>query len=145
MTEQIQLVQVRAPYPGTAPALRELEIRNRSAYSVLQITVGWLEGSSARQCPAARGAYRGTRDLFASLRPGESATLTGEFSEAAGYFCVVAAQFLPPPRQRQQPRAEPPAAAAAPQQPVAPPEDAGPPEVTVPPESEPTPEPAPTQ
>jgi hypothetical protein len=61
--------------------------------------------------------------------------LTGEFSEAAGYFCVVGAQFLPPPRQRQQPRIEPPA--AAPQQPAPRPEDAAPPEAE--------PEPAPTQ
>ena len=99
---------------------------------------------AARQCPTARGAYRGTKELFASLKPGESATLTGEFSGAAGYFLRRRRAILPPPRQRRQPRVEPPA--AEPQQPAPPPEDAEPPEVTVPPsESEPTPEPAPTQ
>jgi Trypsin-like peptidase domain len=95
MAQQIQLVEVRTPYPGTAPAMRELNVVNRSAYSVLQITVGWLEGSSAPQCPAARSAYRGAKDLFVSLKPKESVTVVGEFSEQAKYFCVLGAQFLP--------------------------------------------------
>ena len=97
MVQQVELTEVRTPYPGTAPAIRELEVTNRSPYSVLQITVGWLEGS-ARQCPAARSAYRGTRDLFVSLKAGQSGSAMGEFSEQAKYFCVLSAEFLPPGR-----------------------------------------------
>ena len=114
MLQQVELTEVRTPYPGTAPAIRELDVANRSPYSVLQITVGWLEGSSARQCPATRTAYRGTRDLFVSLKAGQSGTTMGEFSEQARYFCVLAAQFLSPGRRDEQPNSEP--GAAAPQE-----------------------------
>ena len=125
MLQQVELTEVRTPYPGTAPAIRELEVTNRSPYSVLQITVGWLEGS-ARQCPVSRSAYRGTREVFVSLKAGESGTTMGEFSEQAKYFCVLAAQFLPPGR-----RAEP--SAAAPRAPGAPsPQEPSPPETTAP-------------
>jgi trypsin-like peptidase len=113
MVQQVELNEVRTPYPGTAPAIRELEVTNRSPYSVLQITVGWLEGS-VRQCPSARSAYRGTRELYVSLKAGQSGTTMGEFSEQAKYFCVLAAQFLSPGR-----RDEP--TAAAPGPPGAPP------------------------
>jgi hypothetical protein len=114
MLQQVELTEVRTPYPGTAPAIRELDVANRSPYSVLQITVGWLEGSSARQCPATRTAYRGTRDLFVSLKAGQSGTTMGEFSEQARYFCVLAAQFLSPGRRDEQPNSEP--GATAPQE-----------------------------
>jgi S1-C subfamily serine protease len=103
MLQQIELIEVRTPYPGTAPAIRELDIVNRSPYSVLQITVGWLEGYSARQCPASRSAYRGAKDLFVSLKSGQSGTTMGEFSEQAKYFCILAAQFLPPGRRSESP------------------------------------------
>jgi hypothetical protein len=126
MVQQVELTEVRTPYPGTAPALRELEVTNRSPYSVLQITVGWLEGSAARQCPGARSAYRGTRELFVSLKSGQSGTTMGEFSEQAKYFCVLSAQFLPPGR-----RGEP--SAAAPGAPAGKsPQEPSPPETNVP-------------
>jgi trypsin-like peptidase len=102
MLQQIELTGVRTPYPGTAPAIRELDIANRSAYSVLQITVGWLEGLD-RQCPASPSAYRGTRDLFVSLKSGQTGTAMGEFSDQAKYFCILAAQFLSPERAGEQP------------------------------------------
>jgi len=98
MLQQIELTAVRTPYPGTAPAMRELDIVNRSPRSVLQVTVGWLEGSSARGCPASRAAYRGAKDLYVSLKAGQSVTTMGEFSDQAKYFCVLAAQFLGPDR-----------------------------------------------
>jgi S1-C subfamily serine protease len=103
MVQQVELTEVRTPYPGTAPAIREVEVTNRSPYSVLQITVGWLEGS-ARQCPVSLSAYRGTRELFVSLKSGQSGTTMGEFSEQAKYFCVLAAQFLPPGRRSESPQ-----------------------------------------
>jgi hypothetical protein len=103
MLQQIELGEVRTPYPGTAPAIRELDVVNRSPYSVLQITVGWLEGYSARQCPTSRSAYRGAKDLFVSLKAGQSGTTMGEFSEQAKYFCILAAQFLSPGRRSESP------------------------------------------
>ena len=115
MLQQVELTEVRTPYPGTAPALREMAVTNRSPYSVLQITVGWLEGS-ARQCPASFSAYRGTRELFVSLKSGESGTTMGEFSEQAKYFCVLAAQFLPPGRVSEPSAAAPGAPAMNPPQ-----------------------------
>ncbi len=113
MARQLELTDVRNPYPRTDPAIRELEVTNRAPYRVLQITVGWLEGS-ARQCPASRSAYRGTRELFVSLKSGQSGTAMGELSEQAKYFCVLSAQFLSPGR-----RSEP--SAAAPGPPAVPP------------------------
>jgi len=105
--QQIELIEVHTPYPSTAPAIRELGIANRSPYSVLQITVGWLEGSLPQQCPGTRSAYRGTRDLFVTLKAGQSGTTMGEFSEQARYFCVLAAQFLSPERAGELPSGEP--------------------------------------
>jgi hypothetical protein len=110
MLQQIELTGVRTPYPGTAPAMRELDIVNRSSASVLQVTVGWLEGSSARGCPASRSAYRGTKDLYVSLKTGQSVTTMGEFSEHAKYFCILAAHFLGPDRSSGPPPAAPPEA-----------------------------------
>jgi hypothetical protein len=98
MLQQIELTGVRTPYPGTAPAVRELDIVNHSSASVLQVTVGWLEGSPARGCPASRSAYRGAKDLYVSLKTGQSVTTMGEFSDQARYFCILAAQFLGPDR-----------------------------------------------
>ncbi|HTO45469.1 MAG TPA: serine protease [Burkholderiales bacterium] len=97
MLQQIELTAVRTPYPSTAPAMRELDIVNRSPASVLQVTVGWLEGSD-RGCPASRSAYRGAKDLYVSLKTGQSVTTMGEFSDQAKYFCILAAQFLGPDR-----------------------------------------------
>src|SRR5262245_12421590 len=98
MLQQIELTAVRTPYPSTAPAMRELDIVNHSPASVLQVTVGWLEGSSARGCPASRAAYHGAKDLYVSLKTGQSVTAMGEFSAQAKYFCVLAAHFLGPDR-----------------------------------------------
>jgi S1-C subfamily serine protease len=120
MLQQIELIDVRTPYPGTAPAIRELDIVNRSPYSVLQITVGWLEGYSARQCPASRSAYRGAKDLFVSLKSGQSGTTMGEFSEQAKYFCILAAQFLPAARRSESPEPASPEAAVPAQPPPEP-------------------------
>ena len=108
MLQQIELTGVRTPYPGTAPAVRELDIVNRSSTSVLQVTVGWLEGASARGCPASRSAYRGAKELYVSLKSGQSVTTMGEFSDQAKYFCILAAQFLGPDRSTDsQPKAQP--------------------------------------
>ena len=96
--DQIQLLEVRTPYPAAAPAVRELVIVNRSAYSVLQITLGWSEGAPAARCSSSPAAYRGTRELFVSLQPGQTTTTIGEFSPQARVFCVLTAQFLRPGR-----------------------------------------------
>jgi hypothetical protein len=94
MTEQIQVIDVRTPYPGTAPAMREIDIRNDAPYSVLQVTIGWLQSLTGPQCPRSPSAYLGTKELFASLKSGESTTLTGEFTEQARYFCIISLRPL---------------------------------------------------
>jgi len=104
---------VRTPYPGTAPAMREIDIRNGAPYSVLQVTIGWLQQLTGPQCPRSPAAYLGTKELFASLKPGESTTLTGEFAEQARYFCIVSAQFTPMARRAQPKPAPAPAAPGA--------------------------------
>jgi hypothetical protein len=114
MTEQIQVIDVRTPYPGTAPAMREIDIRNDAPYSVLQVTIGWLQSLTGPQCPRSPSAYLGTKELFASLKSGESTTLTGEFTEQARYFCIISAQFMPPPRRTQPKPAQAPATPTAP-------------------------------
>jgi len=114
MAQQIQVVDVRTPYPGAAPAMREIDIRNGAPYSVLQVTIGWLQQLTGPQCPRSPSAYLGTKELFASLKPGESTTLTGEFTEQARYFCIVSAQFTPTARRTQPKPAPVPAVPAAP-------------------------------
>ena len=115
MLQQVELTGVRTPYPGTAPAIRELDVANRSPYSILQITVGWLEGPP-RQCPTSASAYGGTRDLYVSLKSGETVTTMGEFPDQAKYFCILSAQFLSPGRGEELLNRAP--GAAAPQEPL---------------------------
>jgi len=116
MLQQIELTAVRTPYPSTAPAMRELDIVNRSPASVLQVTVGWLERSD-RGCPASRSAYHGAKDLYVSLKTGQSVTTMGEFSDQAKYFCILAAQFLGPDRGGDSP-AQPSTSAQPPPEPT---------------------------
>jgi hypothetical protein len=134
--EQVQLVSVRTPYPGSAPETRELTIVNRAQRSVYKVSIGWLDRPLER-CPAARAAYSGQRDVFVSLKPGEQSKTLGNFPTSARLFCVVDAAFLDPPRRREEaiaapPEPQAPAPAAAPAAPAAP-EAAPPPDQPAPP------------
>jgi hypothetical protein len=93
MLQQVELTEVRTPHPGP---LRPSARCGHQPFALQRAADhgGMAEGST-RQCPPSFSAYRGTRELFVSLKSGESGTTMGEFSEQAKYFCVLAAQFCP--------------------------------------------------
>jgi len=104
LLQQVQIVEVRTPYPSTAPNLRSLTIFNGSQQSLYQITVGWLNDASARQCPVSPSAYSGQKQLFVSVLPGQKGKTMGDFPPEAKLFCVVGALSPGAPRA---PDAEP--------------------------------------
>jgi len=98
LLQQVQIVEVRTPYPGTAPALRSVTIYNGSANSIYRITVGWLNNPSARQCPASGSAYDGQKDVFVSVPSGKTSTTMADFPEQAKLFCILGVLTTPTPR-----------------------------------------------
>ena len=89
LLQQVQIVEVRTPYPATAPALRSLAVFNGSANSIYRITVGWLNNPSARQCPVSGSAYDGQKDVFVSVPSGKTSTTMADFPEQAKLFCIL--------------------------------------------------------
>jgi hypothetical protein len=98
--EQVQLISVRTPYPGTAPETRELTIANHAGKSVYKVTVGWLE-QPLQRCPAAPSAYSGQRELYVSIKAGGQGRTMGDFPASAQLFCIMDAAFLQPGRPRE--------------------------------------------
>jgi hypothetical protein len=98
LLQQVQIVEVRTPYPGTAPALRSVVIFNGSANSIYRITLGWLNNPSARQCPASSAAYDGQKDVYVSVPSGKTSTTMADFPEQAKLFCILGVLTTPTPR-----------------------------------------------
>jgi len=122
--EQVQLVSVRTPYPGTAPLTRELVIANHAERSIYKVTIGWLDRLHER-CPSSAAAYSGQREVFVSIKPGQQGKTVGDFPADAKLFCVIDAAFLERPRLREEqlpppPPPEPPPPAPAPAAPPGP-------------------------
>jgi Trypsin-like peptidase domain len=134
MLQQVQLIGVRTPYPGTAPETREIVIANHSERSIYKVTVGWLD-QALQRCPSSSSAYSGRREIHISVKAGEQGKTLADFPVDAKLFCVVDAAFLQPmpprpessliPAQPQAPASAPPAAteeaAPAPAAPAPPP------------------------
>ena len=114
--QQVQLVGVRTPYPGTAPETRELVIANHSDQNVYKVTVGWLD-QALQRCPSSPSAYSGQRELYISVKAGGEGKTLGDFPANAKLFCVIDAAFLEPVP----PRAEPALPPIEPQAPPTPP------------------------
>jgi Trypsin-like peptidase domain len=98
LLQQVQIVEVRTPYPATAPALRSVAVFNGSANSIYRITVGWLNNPSARQCPASGSAYDGQKDVFVSVPSGKTSTTMADFPQQAKLFCILGVLSTPTPR-----------------------------------------------
>ena len=98
LLQQVQIVEVRTPYPGTAPALRSVVIFNGSANSIYRITLGWLNNPSARQCPASGAAYDGQKDVYVSVPSGKTSTTMADFPGQAKLFCILGVLSTPTPR-----------------------------------------------
>lgn len=119
--QQVQLVGVRTPYPGTAPETREIVIANHSDLSVYKVTMGWLD-QALQRCPSSPPAYSGQRELYVSVKPGGEGKTLGDFPVSAKLFCVIEAAFLEPARPRAESSLqpdEPPVPSAPPPPPAA--------------------------
>lgn len=98
--EQVHLIGVRTPYPGTAPETRELTIANRADKSIYKVTIAWLE-QPLQRCPAAPSAYSGQRELYVGIQAGGQGRTMGDFPANARLFCIVDAAFVPAGRPRE--------------------------------------------
>jgi hypothetical protein len=99
LVQQVQLIAVRTPYPGTAPDTRELTIVNRSGQNVYKVTVGWLD-QALQRCPSSPSAYSGRREIYVSIKLGEQGKTLADFPANAKLFCVIDAAFSQPARPR---------------------------------------------
>jgi hypothetical protein len=88
----LTLLEVKTPFPASAPNTRQLTIANASESRVYELTVAWLNTDSAQPCAVAREQFAGQRILYASVAPGAKATVYGEFPPAARSFCIVDAK-----------------------------------------------------
>ena len=125
--QQVQLVSVRTPYPGTAPETRELVIANHFSQSVYKVTLGWLD-QALQRCPSSPSAYAGRRELYLSIKAGGEGKTLADFPVNAQLFCVIDAAFVEPVKPREDTSLQP---LEPPPPPASPP----------PPKAEPTPAP----
>jgi trypsin-like peptidase len=85
---------IRQPYPSIRPEIFELNISNAGSDRVTELTIAFRR---TRGQPCSRDLEKndGFKRFSVNLRPGDSVTLTGEFSARAASFCIVRA--LGPP------------------------------------------------
>jgi lipoprotein NlpI len=85
---------IRQPYPSIRPEIFELNISNAGSDRVTELTIAFRR---TRGQPCSRDLEKndGSKRFRVNLRPGDSVTLTGDFSARAASFCIVRA--LGPP------------------------------------------------
>jgi lipoprotein NlpI len=85
---------IRQPYPSIRPEIFELNISNAGSDRVTDLTIAFRR---TRGQPCSRDLEKndGFKRFRVNLRPGDSVTLTGDFSARAASFCIVRA--LGPP------------------------------------------------
>jgi len=98
--QQVELVSVRTPYPGTAPETRELVVANHFDQSVYKVTLGWLD-QALQRCPSAPSAYSGRRELYMSIKARSEGKTLADFPVSAKLFCVIDAAFVAPVKPRE--------------------------------------------
>jgi tetratricopeptide (TPR) repeat protein len=85
---------VRQPYKNIQPETFELNISNAGSDRVSELVIGFRR-SSGQDCSRNFDAYDGFKRFTVDLAPGDSVTLTTEFSAQAQSFCIIRA--LGPP------------------------------------------------
>jgi hypothetical protein len=83
---------VRQPYSSIRPEIFEMNITNTGSDRVTELTIGFMR---EKHCSRNFEDYDGLKRFTTNLQPGDSVTLTGEFSAQAKSFCIVTA--LGPP------------------------------------------------
>jgi len=85
---------LRQPYPSIRPEIFELNISNAGLDRVTELTIAFRR-TRGQPCSRDLEKYDGFKRFSVNLRPGDSVTVTGEFSARAVSFCIVRA--LGPP------------------------------------------------
>ena len=81
---------VRQPYPSIRPEIFELNISNAGSDRVTELTIAFRR-TRGQPCSQDLEKYDGFKRFSVNLRPGDSVTVTAEFSARAVSFCIVRA------------------------------------------------------
>src|SRR5262249_51833337 len=91
---RLKFSDIRRPYPTLSPQTFEIAISNAGSDRVTELTIGFRR-SQDQPCSINLEDYDGFKKFSVNLQPGDSVTMTGEFSAQAMSFCIVRA-FGPP-------------------------------------------------
>ena len=81
---------IRQPYPSIHPEIFELNISNAGSDRVTELTIAFRR-TQGQPCSRNLEDYEGFKKFSVNLLPGDSVTVTGEFSARAASFCIVRA------------------------------------------------------
>jgi hypothetical protein len=90
-SNKLKFSDVRRPYPSLYPQVFEINISNAGLDRVSQLTIGFVRSTEEKSCSRRLEDYDGFKRFTLDLPPGDSVTLTGEFSAEAKRFCIVRA------------------------------------------------------
>ena len=92
---KLKLSDLRRPYPALSPQVFEISVSNAGTDPVSELTIAFKRTQVDAQCTQNLADYDGFKKFPVNLAPGDSVTLTGEFSAEAVSFCIIRA-FGPP-------------------------------------------------
>jgi tetratricopeptide (TPR) repeat protein len=87
---KLKFSDIRRPYPTLSPQIFEIAISNAGLDRVTELTIGFRR-AQGQPCSGNFEEYDGFKRFNINLLPGDSVTLTGEFSAQAASFCIVRA------------------------------------------------------
>jgi tetratricopeptide (TPR) repeat protein len=87
---KLKFSDIRRPYPYGSPQIVEIAISNAASDRVSELTVAFRR-TQGQPCSRNLEEYDGFKRFSVDLLPGDSVTVTGEFSAQAVSFCIVRA------------------------------------------------------
>jgi tetratricopeptide (TPR) repeat protein len=87
---KLKFSDIRRPYPTLYPQIFEIAISNAGSDRVSELTIAFRR-TQGQPCSRNLQEYDGFKRFTINLLPGDSVTVTGEFSAQAASFCIVRA------------------------------------------------------
>jgi tetratricopeptide (TPR) repeat protein len=87
---KLKFSDIRQPYPTLHPQIFEIAISNAGSDRVSELTIAFRR-TQGQPCSRNLQEYDGFKRFTINLLPGDSVTVTGEFSAQAASFCIVRA------------------------------------------------------
>jgi lipoprotein NlpI len=87
---KLKFSDIRQPYPTLSPEIFKVAISNAGSDHVSELTIAFRR-TQGQPCSRNLEDYDGFKKFSVNLLPGNSVTVTGEFSARAASFCIVRA------------------------------------------------------